>query len=100
MEQEPVVQTNTGEVARFSDGSTVVRTRIAASPEFAQLADLIVCHASFQAIFAPGSSLSDCKQRWSSDESRAQPENEASRCWNVSREERIRVTQGSKSVRH
>lgn len=92
MKPEPVIVQNTGEVARFSNGAEIVRVRVSLNREFADIIDMVVCHTAFQAIFAPGTSLSECKRKWADPELRSQPVSEGSSYW--TKEERIAISHG------
>lgn len=94
-EQEEVrVVSNTGEIARFSDGSTVIRTNMAANPVFATISTLIVGHGPFQSIFRPGVTLSEAKEKWDDPQQRTGPPNDAASAWSVPRQRQIECANG------
>jgi hypothetical protein len=68
---EPTITSNNGELAEFSDGTSVMRQRVYVNPEFAEIFKEIIPVQAFKVALKEGITKSEAKKRWADPSLRA-----------------------------
>jgi hypothetical protein len=68
---EPTITKNSGEMAEFSDGSSILRQRVGLNAEFAQIFSGMIPVQAFKLVLKEGITLTEAKARWADPTLRA-----------------------------